>query len=777
MILMHLSRVSPMALVLALAAALFLVAAYPVQAQYNQEEFVGPFASWRQVQCTGQDDTSLLQNELNALGRSGSPVLYIRPGTCRISATLHLGQGAGGADGVHDITIVGHDPGDTRIVWAGASGRDQKMFELKGVAQSRFGRLTWDGGGGADIVYFDDWPNAENYFPTGNRHEDEVFQHLWSGGGIAFDVGAAGAGGSEWEYIRCRFIGPMEAGIYLNNFNALDHWVWDSLFQNVRAGVTNYLPDRGVGAGGAWSVGRSVFLNNGDDMSIGNTMFFSSRWNYSRGSQMHVHSYPIGPAASPWTSQSETIIDPSSGNPAFLFGASGALGILDATIRNGSAGQAASVVEGYEYPAGGDLWSLHNTLSASPSPTSPYSVGDPPGAGRTHVGYLDARGQQITDPGPPHLPPTPPVSSLPIIEVHDGDIAAALAQAGTTAAIVHIPYGTYSLQQTLEVGPETILTGDGFDATFLSSTADPVVHVGGPSHATLRDFSVAAWDGATRRGSGIVIDNADQPGGVVHAEGWLGLRNNIGFEVSNLSHTIVDSLDSMVGGNKHSDENAQIGAVDYKVTNARLHIFNGAGANSDVEYEVHQGELVSKGMFFQGAADGGTRERLVAPGSSGTLVLDTGLFASDGGIIDTSTFRGLVTLVGMSEGPNTQAGQRPMRVFGPDTLLLSYDFGWTDDAAAPRFTRPPYAFLLGRHNTGQGGTDLANAQEQTAGVTDVSQFMQQHLAPLRAARPASVQSVVSGVTNVRLYRVGASLVKSGIRVVGSAAPASTPARR
>ena len=281
--------------VYSMALALLVVGSTGAQAQTGREEFVGPFASWRQVQCTGQDDTALLQNELNSLGRTGSPVLYIRAGTCRITSTLRLGQGAGSADGVHDVTILGHAPSDTRIVWAGPGGRDQKMFEVKGVAQSRFGRLTWDGGGRADIVYYDDWPDAGNYFPTGNRHEDEVFQHLWRGGGIAFYVGAAGAGGSEWEYVRCKFIGPMEAGIYLNNFNALDHWVWDSLFQNVRAGVTNYLPDRGVGAGGAWAVNRSVFLNNVDDMSIGNAMFFSSRWNYSRGAQTHVHGYPIGP--------------------------------------------------------------------------------------------------------------------------------------------------------------------------------------------------------------------------------------------------------------------------------------------------------------------------------------------------------------------------------------------------------------------------------------------------------------------------------------------------
>ena len=79
-------------------------------------------------------------------------------------------------------------------------------------------------------------------------------------------------------------------------------------------------------------------------------------------------------------------------------------------------------------------------------------------------------------------------------------------------------------------------------------------------------------------GSGIVIDNADQSGGLVHSEGWLSSRNDVGWELVNLSNTMVDSLDSIAGGNKHADLNARLGAVDYKVTNARLHIFNGAGA-------------------------------------------------------------------------------------------------------------------------------------------------------------------------------------------------------
>src|SRR5438270_3952769 len=71
------------------------------QADVAQEEFVGPFPSWRQVQCTGGDDTALLQTQFNTIGRGGtSPVLYIKSGTCRITSTLHLGQGYGGTDGL-----------------------------------------------------------------------------------------------------------------------------------------------------------------------------------------------------------------------------------------------------------------------------------------------------------------------------------------------------------------------------------------------------------------------------------------------------------------------------------------------------------------------------------------------------------------------------------------------------------------------------------------------------------------------------------------------------
>src|SRR5262249_59999232 len=115
------ARVRALAVTAALAPMLLLLTGWYPEAQGAtlEEEFVGPFASWRQVQCTGADDTAMLQNELDTLGRRGSPVLYLQAGTCRVTSTLRLGRGAGGQDGGMHVAILGHHPSDTRIVWAG----------------------------------------------------------------------------------------------------------------------------------------------------------------------------------------------------------------------------------------------------------------------------------------------------------------------------------------------------------------------------------------------------------------------------------------------------------------------------------------------------------------------------------------------------------------------------------------------------------------------------------------------------------------------------------
>jgi hypothetical protein len=746
----------PLIVGLALGVA-FLVAAGSVSGQAAAppaEEFVGPFASWAQVQCGGQDDTDLLQKALDTLGQAGaSPVLYVNARTCRISNTLKLGPVGG--KGKQTLTFIGADPATTRIVWAGPAGGT--MFAINGVGHSRYGRITWDGGGSAAAVYkLSAMDGTNQYFSTSNRHEDEVFTNL-APSGVAVRAGDSGIGDAETEWFRCHFIGPMAAGILLKNFNVGDYWVWDSEFQNVGYGVTNLLQGTENGAGW-YAVNRSNFLNSSTaDMAIGNTGFFSSRWNYSRGSRQHVLSYPIGSAASPWSAQGETVV--SSGDaPPYTFGSVGPLGLLDSVLVGGPPDASVQVHEGYSVMPGGDLWAIGNKFTSDRS--AQYSTGGAASQGRMHGPVDDTYGAAVSDPGPPGLPETPPASTAPVIEVQNGDIAAALAQAGSSHAIVHIPYGVYQVPATLQVGPQVILTGDGYGVTQLRSAgADPILHLSGPSQAVIRDLSLYGWSEAaqSRSATGIVIDNADQPGGLVHSEEWIGERNDVGWNVANLGSTVVDLLDHLGSTNSGTYQKGADPSVDFRVTNARMHIFNGAGSASDVMYEVHSGELVSQTMYYESRIP----TTFVMPGSSGTLVLDGGKIGGNPGKLDTSDFNGTFTLL------NTGTAQNVHNRFGSNSLVLGYQFGWGDsDRTSPTFSGGPFGFWEPRHNNGKGGTDLAD--EVSAGVPDENQYLRDHLAALRTSIPVMLGDAPTDATYVRLYRVGGELLKNGVRVVGDA---------
>jgi hypothetical protein len=150
----------------------------------------------------------------------------------------------------------------------------------------------------------------------------------------------------------------------------------------------------------------------------------------------------------------------------------------------------------------------------------------------------------------------------------------------------------------------------------------------------------------------------------------------------------------------------------------------------------------------------------VAPHSSGTLVLDSGRVHANPGIIDTTTFNGSLTLL------NFGTAESVSRSFGPNTLALGFQFGWgPTNAEPPTFASPPYALWAPRHNNGKGGTTII--PEQSAGVADDAQFMRDHIAPLRSAVPLALTGRTADVTNVRLYRIGGQLLKTGVRVQGS----------
>jgi hypothetical protein len=94
-------------------------------------------------------------------------------------------------------------------------------------------------------------------------------------------------------------------------------------------------------------------------------------------------------------------------------------------------------------------------------------------------------------------------------------------------------------------------------------------------------------------------------------------------------------------------------------------------------------------------------------------------------------------------------------------------YGSASEAVVPTFTGAPYALWLPRRSNTLG-SDIV--PEQQSGVSDSAQFMRDHLAPMRNAKPLSLTLRPVGTTDVRLYRIGTDLTKSGVQVLGGASP-------
>src|SRR5947209_9326112 len=88
----------------------------------ENEEFVGPFPSWKNVKtdygATGNgnsDDAPAIQNAMNALQSGAATTVYFPAGDYRINRTITLAN-------QQFVNIIGHDPADTIIIWGGSGG-------------------------------------------------------------------------------------------------------------------------------------------------------------------------------------------------------------------------------------------------------------------------------------------------------------------------------------------------------------------------------------------------------------------------------------------------------------------------------------------------------------------------------------------------------------------------------------------------------------------------------------------------------------------------------
>ena len=524
------------------------------------EEFNGPFPSWGNVKNYGAkgdgvtDDTAALQSALNSMAKrstnrhgcniylGGSPaVMYLPKGTYKITGTLYMTNKLG-------VELVGEDPANTSIVWAGPTGGT--MMILDGVHQSRYGRITWNGSGTAGIGIAQ-WYNTKKVIPGEDRligssiqHIDEVFTDM----GVGIQAGCCGDSStaishpgvwsanqygqldSEGSIRRTKFIRNTVAGLSVESYNALDWWVWDSEFTDCGAGLTNMIR----GAGNFMAYRNTFTRSKKADIHIGNTGWFSMHNNVSTGSKRFYEAAVTGLNSAQIIIQNNRILDTTQAT-SILNGNLGPVFMLDNQIRslpgavgpvfeaNGSTPQSDLISVGNRFTAnnkfkmhtGGEdrLLSLEDqvvdatTISATPLPA-----------------IVTATNQNRT------VFEVPVVRNLDTLEdsASTDAIQAVINQAAASTAvnpIVHLPTGTYYLTKplVLPARKRLQLMGDGMNTRLMSTVSmKAMLLLQGPSYATVRDLYMRSSIAPT-----VVVENSDQVGGRIFLNGVTSAALNI----------------------------------------------------------------------------------------------------------------------------------------------------------------------------------------------------------------------------------------------------------
>jgi hypothetical protein len=747
------------AAVLAAAVTSLPVAAHAI----GDEEFVGPFPSWANVKtnyaAVGDgvaDDTAAIQRALNALG-STNPTLYFPAGIYRITQTLTLA-------GQQYVNIIGQDPSNTTIIWAGAPGGT--MLYLNGIAYSRFDRLAFNGQASAAVAVDQSWAGSGNYFDTDNEYADDVFENA----GIGLRCGNLGAGCAETSMLRDQFVSDTVAGVSMRNYNALDMFIWYSLFQNDADGVTN-----NQGAGN-FHVYDSVFENSTlADLEIGNTGVFNFRGNYSIGSNWFFVCAGATNNPANITVEGNTILDtikPESIVACEL----GPVILLDNTIRSLASVTSGPVVSVSSFNAA-DLFSMGNTFTVPPPATY--------GNGHYHSVQDQSVARSTVNPSPPILPGTPPNNKRQIFEVVSGATAAQIQQtinqaaaAGSAKPVVHLQPGSYSINATLVVpaGSDMQIIGDGYYSrlAWSGSTTGPVMRLLGPTKATLRDFSVS---GNGNSADGIEVDNADQAGSRVFMEQATLALSHTNLFVDGLDYTNVELHDF------YHDYSSTTGTTSVKVTGGpsaaqglweggATNIFAGASAGNYLSYAVSNGAHVGvRDIWYDASAGGGQAANVT--GTSTFTYAGSALYlpGSSPLAISLDNFQGTAALLNLNTngdivitGNGMNARVLGLGLVGPSPTFFT---NASNPAAATEF--------LNSQTTANPPPGAATSELPEQGTADPA-FLTATLNQIRTEQPSLLAPLASGVTDARFYRVFVDSAAAGIHLAAaSVAPPPAPA--
>jgi hypothetical protein len=742
-----------------LALCLLFLAGFPTAAPAaGEEEFAGPFPSWRDAQrdCgargDGQsDDTAALQRGLDGLVKhTNACVLYLPAGTYRLTGTLKTARRA--HTDCQGVAVVGEDPARTVLRWDGANGGT--MFQWD-AWYAKMSRLTFDGAGraGTALLY-------GPAFSTYNETSDLVLRDTTNG--IVFG-GPQTAGQAENAVLRCQFV-RCGTGLQTVNWNSMDIWVWHGRFEDCGRGVYNVM--------GNWHVWESLFLRSRlADLSTMNLMAFSAVNNTSAGSRRFFDFSTGHTWGSPVSLTGNRVLDPS-GDWAVILDNAGPYLVVDNQFRLAGAARGVRMTWSDQTLAG-NVYSKMNAVEER--------------------GRFRQLAEKVVSAG--EISGARKVFEVPAHA--DGEaIQRALDEAAKLAGqrpVVHLPMGNYKVAKTLLIpaGADLQLVGDsaGETGTRLnwSGPNDGVVlRVRGPSHATLRDFYIHA--GPAR---GLSVEECDQPRGRIFADqlNANGPSAKGGAEAAALRISGLDQTDVLLRALQGSGNGGRWvevlgGPASERATN-QVSIFTGATGSAAGQYDVLRGgRLVVRGVYHERSSDSLNGLRLA---DRGTLSIDATRFSyatsPTSPTVAADNFHGLFTLATCILMPvETKASCRfELRGDGHDASVLalnnqfwieqktSADDVWRNLAQPParggligcnvntskKEAAPKgFEFLanIGDHPDPARSASGAGPLENRGTVDDAT--LLRHLAPLRAARTwLPDASVPAGATDLRIHRV------------------------
>lgn len=699
----------------------------------NDARFFGPFASWLNVKrdfgAIGDgrsDDTEALQRALNAIRQpdSTAAVLYLPAGTYRITRPLRVVREAH-SESQH-ICILGEHPDVVRIIWDGE--RDGVMI-YDDAWYARVGRITLNGRGRAKTAIL-----CAPHFVTYNEFTDMVFKDV----GFGMEAGRMDTQGvAETVVARCRFLRCSEAGISIQNFNSLDWFIWHCLFDSCRLGVTN-----AFGAGN-FHVYRSMFRRSSTaDMSMGHAGYFSIRQNFSQGSRAFFVAGWLG-ACGNVTIQGNTIVDPQS-VPIEIYN-NGPLLLLDNVFLTRKA-PVVKMRPDAGFLSAGNVFTVKDAVEAKSS------------AIRLEDKVLPYASVKAAPPQPPRIPP---VEKRRVIEVRAGASAQEIQNAINQAVrykreqpVLHLPAGTYTIDRTLVIPPQSNLcvVGDGGKTLLRWSGEErgPVLLLRGPAHVVVDDLML---DGAGKA-DGLLVQNSDQRGARFIADQLnVGGAQQAGIFVSRLRNMQVHFFNL-----NHAE--CKVGV---KVAGAQhVVIFSGASSNNELSYDITDGaSLLVRDIWYES----GTQPRFIIFSGSGSFTMHGARVACAAGpekppVVEVRDFRGKVAFLttDFSNWSDNRKVHVRSEARGVKVLLLGAGGDGEDYVQNDSPDAEVVMLESSRVLPGGGWAPVSDSGRP------LPQFMKEMLALTRQTQPQPVGSAGADTTDIRLHRVLIGNVRYGLRL-------------